>query len=352
VSGAGTRILGRADVEALLDADACRVAVEEAFRMHGTGEAPPPGVLGLHVRDGGFHVKAGLLGRNGRTYFAAKVNGNLSENERRGLPRIQGVVVLCDGEAGSPLALLDSASITTLRTAAATAVAARYLARPDSATVTICGCGVQGRAQLRALARVLPLTRAFAFDESPERAESFGREFSEFPSKGEEGERDRRSASGGRLAVRVAVHAAESLNEALVESDVVVTCTPSKKSLLFSSSPLRKGTFIAAVGADAEDKQEIDPALLASAKVVTDVTAQCAAFGDLHHAIRAGLMAPGDVHAELGEIVAGKKAGRTSAGETIVFDSTGMALQDVAAAAAAFEAAERAGRGTSVDLLA
>jgi ornithine cyclodeaminase/alanine dehydrogenase-like protein (mu-crystallin family) len=347
VSGAGTRILGRSDVEALLDADACRAAVEEAFRMHGTGEAPPPGVLGLHVRGGGFHVKAGILGRNGRTYFAAKVNGNFSENETRGLPRIQGVVVLCDGETGSPLALLDSASITTLRTAAATAAAARYLARPDSATVTICGCGVQGRAQLRALARALPLTRAFAFDEIPERAESFGREFSDFSLNGEEGER---SGSGRHLAVRVA-SGAGGLTDALLASDVVVTCTPSRKSLLFSSS-LRPGTFVAAVGADASDKQEIDPALLASAKVVTDVTAQCAAFGDLHHAIRAGLMAPGDVHAELGEIVAGKKAGQTSAGETIDFDSTGMALQDVAAAAAAFEAAERAGRGTSVDLLA
>ena len=126
------------------------------------------------------------------------MNGNFFENEKRGLPRIQGVVVLCDGEDGSPLALLDSASITTLRTAAATAVAAKFLARAGSATVTICGCGVQGRAQLRALARVLPLTHAFAFDEDVERAESFAREFSDFSLKGEEGGR------GGRLAILAA----------------------------------------------------------------------------------------------------------------------------------------------------
>jgi ornithine cyclodeaminase/alanine dehydrogenase-like protein (mu-crystallin family) len=303
------RILGRGDVEALLDVDACREAVAEAFRQHGAGEAPAPAVLGMPARGGGFHVKAGLLARNGRTYFAAKVNGNFFENEERGLPRIQGVVVLCDGVDGSPLALLDSASITTLRTAAATAVAARVLARPDSATVTICGCGVQGHAQLRALASVLPLTRAFAFDQDADRTDRFVRGFSDSSLKGEEGER---GGSGGRMPSRVAVRAAGSFDEALAVSDVVVTCTPSKKSLLLSSSPLRPGTFVAAVGADAEDKQEIDPALLASAKVVTDVTAQCAAFGDLHHAIRAGLMAPADVHVELGEVVAGKKPGRGS----------------------------------------
>lgn len=338
------RVLGRSDVEALLGEDACRRAIEEAFRQHGTGEAPQPGVLGLRVPGGGFHVKAGILERNGRTYFAAKVNGNFFENEKRGLPRIQGVVVLSDGEDGSLLALLDSASITTLRTAAATALAAQLLARPESATVTICGCGVQGRAHLRALARVLPLTRAFAFDQNAERTESFVRRFS---LKGEEGEL---SGSGGRMLSRVDVRAAGSLDEALAVSDVVVTCTASKRPLLFSSSPLRPGTFVAAVGADAEDKQEIDPALLASAKVVTDVTAQCAAFGDLHHAIGAGLMAPDDVHAELGEVVAGKRPGRSSEDEVIVFDSTGMALQDVAAAAAAFEAGEAGGRGLLVDL--
>ncbi|HSB62931.1 MAG TPA: ornithine cyclodeaminase family protein [Thermoanaerobaculia bacterium] len=338
-----TRLLSRRDVADLLDPGTCRVAVEEAFRQHGAGEAPPPQVFAVPVEGGGFHVKAGTL-RGVRRYFAAKVNGNFSGNERLGLPRIQGVIVLCDAEDGSVLAVMDSSEITKLRTAAATAVAAAQLARAGSKTVTIVGCGVQGRAQLRALARVLPLERAFAFDENRERAARFEESFS---LKGQEEEP---GGAGGRLAVRVAVRAAESLCEALAESDVVVTCTPSKKPLLFSSSPLRPGTFVAAVGADAEDKQELDVGLLASAKVVTDVTAQCVAFGDLHHAIRAGLISASDVHAELGEIVAGKKPGRTSQDEVIVFDSTGMALQDVAAAAAAFERAEAERIGDLVSL--
>lgn len=329
-----TRILGRRDLKALLGEDNCREAVEEAFRQHGAGEAKTPGVLGVPAPGGGFHLKAGILERNGRTYFGAKVNGNFFENERFGLARIQGVVVLADARTGVPLAIMDSTLITELRTAAATAVAAKFLARPDSATVTICGCGVQGRAQLRALARVLPVTRVFAFDENFQRAERFA------------GEHSLKGGEGGRLAVR----AAGSLREALAESDVIVTCTPSKKSFL-SPSFVRSGTFVAAVGADAEDKQEIDPLLLASAKVVTDVTAQCAAFGDLHHAIRAGIMSALGVHAELGEIVVGRKPGRASDDEVIVFDSTGMALQDVAAAAVAFEQAERTGRGLGVDLV-
>src|SRR5262245_52535448 len=122
------RILTDCDVAALLGPDECLTAVEEAFRQHGTGRASPPGGLGVRAVDGGFHIKAGLLGL-GRRYFAAKINGNCAGSAERGLPRIQGVIVLSDGDDGSPLALLGSAEITRLRTAAATALAARLLAR-------------------------------------------------------------------------------------------------------------------------------------------------------------------------------------------------------------------------------
>jgi ornithine cyclodeaminase/alanine dehydrogenase-like protein (mu-crystallin family) len=108
---------------------------------------------------------------------------------------------------------------------------------------------------------------------------------------------------------------------------------------------VRPGTFVAAVGADNEDKQEIDPMLLASCTVVTDITEQCCTIGDLHHAIAAKVMSRADVHAELGEIVAGAKPGRTREDQTIVFDSTGTALQDVAAAAAVYRRALASGMG-------
>ena len=135
----GTLLLTRGDVAALLTIEECLAAVEHAFKLYGAGKTEPPGIVGVHARDGGFHIKAGLLELR-RSYFAAKVNANFPENAKRvGLPTIQGVVVLCDGENGYPLALMDSIEITIQRTGAATGVAAKYLARPDSKTVTICG---------------------------------------------------------------------------------------------------------------------------------------------------------------------------------------------------------------------
>src|ERR1700757_606102 len=130
--------LSSRDVKALLTIDDCTIAVEHAFRLQGEGKTLPPAVLGLHLANGGFHVKAGVLSLS-RTYFAAKVNANFPDNPTRfGLPTIQGLVILSDGDNGAPLAIVDSRDITALRTAAATAVAAKYLARPNSATVTVC----------------------------------------------------------------------------------------------------------------------------------------------------------------------------------------------------------------------
>jgi alanine dehydrogenase len=323
-----TLVLSRSDVESLLDPDSCFRAVEEAFRQYGAGEVRPPGALGVKTAGGGFHIKAGILG--GRpSLFAAKVNGNIFENERRGLPRIQGVILAADAETGTPLAVMDSTAITRLRTAAATAVAAKHLARPGSKTVTICGCGVQGRAQLRALSRVLALEAIFCFDEEWNRASRFAEELA--PEFG------------------LSIAAVHDLRSAAQASDVVVTCTPSQKPVLFDGS-LRPGALCAAIGADSEEKQELDPSLMAAATIVTDVTEQCAAFGDLHHALASGLVRREDVHAELGEIVAGRKPGRRSAEEIIVFDSTGTALQDVAAASVVLERARTTGRGIALDL--
>ena len=326
-----TLLLTRRDVADLLPMDACIEAVEHAFRLHGDGRAHPPGVLGVHGLGGGFHIKAGILELD-RRYFAAKTNANFPDNPLRyELPTIQGIVFLADADRGSPLAVMDSGEITALRTAAATAVAARYLARDDAATATVCGCGLQGRMQLRALAAVRPLTRAYAVDHDPARAAAFAREMS--------------------AALGFEVSAVTDLDAAARASDICVTCTPSREPLLHRGA-VAPGTFIAAVGADNEDKQEIEPALMAESVIVVDVLEQAATIGDLHHALLAGAVTTTDVRAELGQVVAGVRPGRRSENEIIVFDSTGMALQDVAAAAAVYERAVRAGRGVDIDLSA
>ncbi len=324
----GTLILTGKDVAALLSLEACIAAVEQAFLLYGEGKAPAPAALGVHANQGGFHVKAGLLS-TGRSYFAAKLNANFMGNQRFGLPTIQGVIVLCDAENGYPLAVMDSIEITIRRTGAATAVAARRLARPESSVATICGCGNQGRVQLQALKQVLPIRRAYAYDSDESRAREF--------------------AMVASSELKIEVTPVRELKAAAAESDVWATCTPSKRWMV-GREHVRAGAFLAAVGADNEEKQEIEPELLAASKVVADVVEQCATFGDLHHAITAGLMTREDVYADLGQIVAGKKPGRTSPDEIVIFDSTGMALEDVAAAALTFEKATSAGRGRYVQL--
>jgi alanine dehydrogenase len=306
-----TLLLTRRDVADLLTLDDCIDAVESAFRLLGRGEVPRPAIAGVQSTGGGFHIKAAIAGDR----FAAKVNGNFFN----AVPRIKGVIVLADSRDGRVLAVMDSIEITILRTGAATAVAAKYLARKNAKTALICGCGTQGRVQARALRRVREIERIFAFDSNADAAANFAEEI-------------------GAEAVPAPVWA-----------DIVVTCTPSRSAFLHSVQP---GTFVAAVGADSEEKQELAPELMASAKVVTDVTEQCATIGDLHRAIAAGQMRREDVYAELSEIVAGKKQGRERDDETIIFDSTGMALQDVAAAAIVYERAVAAGRGTAFEFAA
>ena len=316
-------------MQALLDIDACIDAVSEAFLAQAAGYALKSGVLGTHVDGGGFHVKTSGLTR-GRRYFAAKINANHPQNRKlNGLPTIQGVIALHDASNGALLALLDSVEITTLRTAAATAVAAKQLARIESSAVTVIGCGIQGRSQLLALSRIRSLVRVHAYDVDNQIALEYAEEMSR--------------------AIGCAVEPVTDYRRAARESDIIVTCTPAHTAVL-SSSDVREGTFIAAVGADSEDKQELESALVASSKVVVDVMEQCATIGELRHALDDGLMRREDVHAELGDIVSGKRPGRTSAAEVIIFDSTGTALEDVAAASLVYERALEAGAGSKVSL--
>ena len=323
------RILSRRQVFELLSLHDCIAAVEDAFRRHAEGRTLGPGVLGVPAARGGFHIKAaGLLGP--RSYFAAKTNANFPENPRRfGLPTIRGTVVLADAETGEPLAMMDSASVTALRTGAATAVAAKHLARTGSRAATVVGCGVQGEIQLAAIAAVLPLERAWVLDTDQARAEGL--------------------AARARADLGLRVSVATDLRAALRGSDVCVTCTPSRRPLVFRGD-VTAGTFVAAVGADSQGKQELEPALLASSTLVVDVLTQCAEIGELQHALAAGLMTRTDVHAELTDLVTGRRPGRTRDDEITIFDSSGTALQDVAAAVAVYDHALARGCGTEVAL--
>jgi ornithine cyclodeaminase/alanine dehydrogenase-like protein (mu-crystallin family) len=319
-------VLSRQDLTALMPFGEYVEAVADAFRMLAEGRAVAPAPMHVPTEGGGFHVKAGRL-PIGPGYAAFKVNSNLPDNHaRHGLPTIQGAILLFDAATGSPVALIDSIEITLQRTGAATAIAARYLARPESQVATIYGCGAQARVQLAALRHVLDIRQVFLVDRDAAAAEGFAREIA---------------------GLDVDVPAVP--RQAARASDVIVTCTSSTAPFL-GPNDVRAGTFIAAIGADNPDKSEIDPALMARVRVVTDLTDQCAHMGDLHHALAARTMRVGDVHAELGELTAGRKRGRTQAHEVTLFDGCGLGIQDVAAAARAYQLARERNAGRRINL--
>ncbi len=327
--GRQTLILSRGDVAALMDRTAWLDAAELAFRALGEGRAELPAPMAIEGIDGAFHAKGASL-RTDRLFVALKLNGNFPDNNgRHGLPTIQGAVLLCDGETGSLLAIMDSIELTLRRTAAASALAARLLAPPDAGTLLVCGCGRQGGAHLEALAEVLPLSRCLAWDLEPQRARRFAASF---------------DGVGG-----LSVEPVDDLAGAARQADIIAACTSATAAFL-DATMVSPGTFIAAVGADAPGKNEIAADLITQAVVIADSRAQCAVMGDLHHALAARAVDPGHVRAELHEVVLGAKPGRTAQDQIILFDSTGTAVQDVAACIAIHERAGRAGGFLSIAL--
>ncbi len=324
----GLLILSRSDIGRLMTYEDYVTAVEAAFVAAENGRAVAPPAAALHVPDGSFHAKgAALLGEGAVT--AIKVNGNFPGNPAaNGLPTVQGVIYLADGANGRPLAVMDSIEVTINRTAAATTLAARYLARQDSRVATVCGAGVQGRIQLVAIAAAARLERVNVWDANAETAERLAHEMSS--------------------ALKLDIRATADLSVTR-ESDIIVTCT-SARSAFLTPDLVRPGTFIAAVGADNSDKQEISPTLYAASLAVVDSLEQAAKIGDLHHALAAAAVTMDHVHATLGEMLAGAKPGRRDATAITLFDSTGMGLQDVAAAAAIYRRALDGGAGTRLSL--
>ena len=323
-----TIVLGARDVARHLTTRECIEAIARTLRAHEGGSSRGPVSSGFALPNGSFHTKLAAVEDDGRVFVAVKANVNLPGNPvRHGRPTIQGAVILLDGDDGRPLAIMDSIALTSLRTAAVAALAAEHLALPDSQTVTVIGCGEQGAAQLRAMAEVRPLRAGFVVDVDSMKATAFAERMS--------------------LELGWGVEATKDLVAAVAVSDICVTCTTSESPLVFARH-LHPGLFVAAVGADNPAKQEIDADALALSRVVVDSLAGCAAGGDLHHAIATGVMTEQDIHGELSAIVAGRVPGRTSRDQVFVLDSTGTALQDVAAAVLVYRRAADTGAGLRV----
>ncbi len=324
-------LLSRKQIERLLTMREAIDAVEEAFRAKGLGKVqmPPKSYVFLRRYHGDFRVMPAYV----ESLDAAGVkivNVHPKNPERHGLPTVMAVIVLLDPRTGAPIAIMDGTFITNVRTGAAGAVAAKYLARKDSEIVAMVGTGAQARTQLLGLKELFPIREVRANDISRSSAKRFVAEMS------------RRVDAEFRVVA--------STERAVREADIVVTTTPSTKPVVMSDW-ISEGTHINAIGADAPGKQELDPQILLRAKVVVDDIQQAIHSGEVNVPLSLGLIARADIYGDLGEIVAGKKPGRESEDEITVFDSTGLAVQDIVTDWVVYRKALKLKRGRKIKLL-
>jgi len=326
-------LLNRNDVTGLLSMSDAIAAVEDAFSALARGEADIPPVINIQIPKckGEVDIKSGYVGSIDRV--AVKVAGGFWENPQRlGLPSVIGTLLLIDGTTGVPLALMDGSQITAVRTGAAGAVAAKYLSRKNCRVLGIIGAGSQAKMQLRGLSMVRPIQTVRIVDPlGVEKARSCAAEME-------------------REMPGMKIRAVESAEEAVRGADVIVTTTPSTAPLV-QNEWIGPGMHITAIGADAPGKQELDPLILKRARVVVDRLSQCRLIGETQHALRCGYIREGDVYAEIGEITAGLKPGRSSEEEITLFDSTGVAVQDIATANLVYRIARERGVGTTLPWL-
>jgi len=321
-------LLSGHDLRQLLNPEVVIAALRETYSALADNRADQGRSIGFMIEGGSIHVKSGLL-PGSHLVFASKVNVNLPDNTKlRRLPTIQGVVVVSDAKDGRPLAVMDSITLTGIRTAATTALAAGYGARNDSKYAAIIGCGAQAKYQFEALRTMFPLEVVRVFDIDVARAQAFAS-----------------TCSTASCPVRPT----SSIGLAVADADICVTCTTSNSPVLTDEMDLR-GCFVAAVGADNPAKHEIAPGLMRRARILVDDIEACASGGDLNHALREGVLTKNQVQADLAELVAGRKIGRSADEELVIFDSSGSGVQDVAAAWAACREARRIGLGAVFDL--
>jgi ornithine cyclodeaminase/alanine dehydrogenase-like protein (mu-crystallin family) len=299
-------VLREPAIRSLLDPASCIAAVEQAFTAYATGGAELPGVIHLDVPEhrGEIHIKAGHL-RGGNWYACKFASGFAGRND--------GVVLTFDARTGAPAGILfDGGYLTDLRTAAAGAIAARYLAVPSVDTVAILGTGIQSRLQPGLISLMRPFRAIRVWGRRREAAETTAEEIH------------------GTVA--------DTVETAVDGAQIVITVTASRTPIL-RAEWLTPGALVIAVGSDGPDKQELDVGVLARAdRVVADSLPQCARLGEIHHALSAGVIAERDV-TELGQITSGRAPGRRTPTEMIVCDLTGVGVQDVAAATVVMERA-------------
>jgi len=325
----GVLVLDKGEVDELLSMKEALEAIERSFRLEAEGKAimPPKLYLDLPQYHGDFRAMPAYIdGIAGIKWVSV-----YPHNSERHLPSVIATIVLSDPNTGHPLAFMDGTYITSIRTGAAGGVAVKYLARRDSSIIGMVGAGIQAKTQLMAIAEVLPkIEEVKVFDIFKEASIKYAKEM------------------GAKLGIKL--RPVKTIEEA-TEADIVVTTTPSTKPVVMKKH-IKPGTHINAIGADAKGKEELEASILLNAKVVVDDVEQASHSGEINVPLSDGLITAGIIYGTLGEVVAHFKKGRENDKEITIFDSTGLAIQDIICAKLVYEKArERRGKESFLELL-
>lgn len=325
------RILNIREVEQILSMPDVIRLVEKAFGERGRNKVqmPPKSYLYFSKFNGDLRVMPAYLEELNQV-GVKMVNAHLDNRSKYGLPTVLASIMLFNPQTGAPISLMDGTHITAMRTAAASAVAAKYLARKDSKILAVIGAGYQSLRQVEALREIMTLEAVRIFDINSDRAEQLA------------------ILLYDKFDITATTFA--SVEETIRGSDVLVTVTPSHKPVV-KSEWVTEGMHISAVGADAPGKEELEPELLTRARIVIDDWEQGSHGGEINVPLSSGVIGKSDIYADIGEIVAGIKLGRTSNKEITIFDTTGLAIQDVITAWHVYEVAEKKGIGIELDQL-
>lgn len=321
--------LTKDDVAKVLNMKTTIDVVENAFKEMGFGRVEMPPRLYLHFRKyDGVHISMPSYLEALDAAGVKVVTVHPQNPSRYGLPSVMATIVLNDPKKGTPMAIMDGTYITMLRTGAAGACGIKYLSRKNSERAAIIGLGVQGHSQLLGLLEVRDIKRVKVFDVVPRARKDYARQMSK--------------------KTGLDIESADSVGDAIEGADIIITCTPSTQPFL-KGNMIQSGTHISAIGADTKDKRELDANTLAKAnKLVVDFVDQAVNVGDLAIPLQNGILNKEDIYGELGEIVAGKKKGRTSNSEITIFKATGLAIEDIATALKVYELATERGVGKEI----
>jgi alanine dehydrogenase len=326
-----TLILSRTDMMGLVTPAEYVQCVEQAYRMHGEGRfyMDPKGHIVLDKYPGEWEAMPSYI-EEPEAAACKWVSIREQNRERFDLPTVFSILIYTHPETGFPLAIVDGSYHTVMRTGAAAAVSAKWLAREDSKVLAIVGGGHMAEGALETCSTVFEWDEVRVWSRSQETLAGFAAKYD------------------GRYAFRLMP--STDLAEVVRGADVVVTVTPARGPIV-EDEWIGEGTHIAAVGADKGGDQELAPEILQRARIFVDDIRQCRTDGEINVPLAQGLISEDDIAGEIGEVVTGKKPGRTSASEVTVFDSTGIALQDSATVPLEYERAVAAGVGVEKKMI-